>query len=194
MRKISSLLLIGCLLLGITGCSNPAKSPASSNLSPETLVSEFNKGKDDAFSDLKLTEGKDVTLDKQLEGVYRYKDPVSFLDQQFNLILLTSVSSEKKIIYAVDYEKVFSGSSAGKDAYDMAKSLMRKLTDKYGTPTTYPGLSNQLSSLSDYKSGSQEKYSEQWKVSDSADVYLNLMGLTNPSASLTIEYRTPQNK
>lgn len=191
MKKITALLLLSCFLLGLVGCANTVKSAASANLSPETLISEFNKSKSDAFTDLKLTEGKDVTPDEQLAGIYRYKDPLSFLDQNFNLYFLTDQSSDKKVIYAVDYKKVFSGSSAGKDAYDTAKTLMKKLTEKYGTPATYSGLSNQLSSLSDYKSATQEKYFEQWKVSDSADVCLNLEGLSNPSVLLTIEYRTP---
>lgn len=190
MKKITAFLLFGCLLFSLAGCAG--KPAAKSNLPPDKLDVELNKNKTNVFADLKLTEGKDVTVAPMGTGMYISSDQQSLFGQDFTLYFLTNVKTHE--LYGFEYRKDFSGKDAVQDAFTLAQTLLKKLNQAYGSPTTYQGVSSRFSNLTGYQSVENGYYYEQWKYSDAADAFLYLDNSVKDSPQVLIRYKIPDTR
>lgn len=78
--------------------------------------------------------------------------------------------------------------------YDTGKALAQELTKKYGEPTTYPGLPNRISDLTDYAQLPRDQnadYLERWSVPghDNLTVELRLTTTEAGNLLMKLEYR-----
>ena len=184
MKKLIFVLLAFCLLAGLAACGKPAASGLLSDEEIARYESCYLQEINQAIQKLGL---KEVERDKSLRGALSIHTPrkaagISF--QQELLVSTGNVNGLYGVMLAVD-------SLEEGDAVKALSELYTQAVEKYGDPSTYPGLGNRLSEAleSIEKNGLQgERYAETWAVGGMTDFTLEISPRER-GAALTASYQ-----
>ena len=164
MKKVISLVLV----LLLTACS------------PTELTMDFNfinsvgKSLDDVCGQLNIS--KDKVTQSKLQGRYDIDIPVKYENVEFSPYLMFGDYNDKTdVLYGGGYEYITS--DKGEELTKLVTSLKTTLTEKYGEPTTYEGLSNIIGDTTDFTQYSSGELTEQWTTSgeNSGNITLKLI-------------------
>ncbi|MBE7032128.1 MAG: hypothetical protein E7401_04100 [Ruminococcaceae bacterium] len=169
MKKIIIALLITLSIL-ITGCNNEKSG----------LDFSFSEHIGTNLAD--IYEALDISQDELTEdtspGMFCFNAPVSYNGTDLTKYLLFTVADDT--LYGGGYFYITDGKSDA--AWNLLQNIKNELTERYGEPTTYPGLANRISVLENFDDcKSPAEYTESWSTADDNDgeIKLSLVTLEN---------------
>ncbi|MBQ9756939.1 MAG: hypothetical protein IJW15_00790 [Clostridia bacterium] len=180
MKKIIISLLITLSIL-ITGCVNVQNTKGDLDFS-------FSENIGTKLAD--IYEALDISKDELTEdtspGMFCFNAPVEYNDTSLTKYLLFTVADDA--LYGGGYFYITDGKSDA--AWNLLQNIKNELTERYGNPTTYPGLKNRISVLKSFDDcKTPAEYTESWSTADSnkGEIKLTLMVLEQ-RLSIQIQY------
>ncbi len=177
MKRIITVLLITLSIL-ITGCGNEKSG----------LDFSFSEHIGTNLAD--IYEALDISKDDLTEdaspGMFCFSAPISYNGTDLTKYLLFTVADDT--LYGGGYFYVADDKSD--TAWNLLQSIKIELNEKYGEPTTYPGLSNRISTLESFDDcKTPAEYTESWSTADDnkGEIKLTLMALEQ-RLSIQVQY------
>ncbi len=180
MKKIIISLLITLLIL-ITGCISEQNTSATLDFSfSENIGTKLA----DIYDVLDISE--DELAEDTSPGMFCFSAPVSYNGTDLTKYLLFTVADDT--LYGGGYFYITDGKSDA--AWNLLQNIKNELTERYGEPTTYPGLANRISVLENFDDcKTPAEYTESWSTADDnkGEIKLTLMALEN-RLSIQVQY------
>lgn len=196
-KKISLILtcfILGVLVINAVSCNSSKTIEAP--LYYEQLSAVIGENMGTVCSKLGISESEIVKTQDKV-GMYEIPGEIDYLGYSFEMqLLFTDVSDET--LYGFQYELQYSDEP--EKAEETVKKLLQRLTDKYGEPDTYQGLSWQIKEQQEnlaelFAEGSVFDAYEKWSVSEELELNLRVSSAGDDNKvvqTILLEYRVPK--
>jgi len=181
MNRFTTAILTLLSIFIISGCGNEHKSKSSLDFSfSENIGTKLA----DIYDVLDISQ--DQLTEDNSSGMFCFNTPVTYNGTDLTKYLLFTVADDT--LYGGGYFYITDGKSDV--AWNLLQSIKIELTEKYGEPTTYPGLSNRISTLESFDDcKTPAEYTESWSAADDnkGEIKLTLMALEQ-RLSIQVQY------
>lgn len=168
-KRIALLLALVCVFL-LVSCDTDGQNEA--NALDFSFVEYIGGSVEEVCSALQIEE---QLAETHQVGRYDIITPVSFSGKEFtNYLLFQKAGDNKQTLYGGGYEYITQ--DKGEALTELVAELKNMLTETYGAPTTYPGLSNIIGDTTDFTGFTMDTLVEDWTVTgeNGGDIRLKL--------------------
>ena len=169
MRKIQvCFILIACLLLG--ACSNVAPN-ISAGLFDFSFITYAGEKYDDALKKMNINADDVSLLDEYNTSRFSTNETVSFAGKDFSKYLVFISDANEKILQGGGY---IASCDKDENVLPMLKQIQEEISKAVGVPTTYEGLGNRISALTDTTNLKDGKFTEYWDIDEKLPYQIRL--------------------
>ncbi len=154
------LALIVCLLL--SGCRNTAPK-VSKGLFDFSFINHAGEKYDDTLKEMNINADDISLLDQYNTSRLCVNEIVSLAGKDFSKYLVFISDENDRILQGGGY---ILSCDTGENVKSLLNQIQKEISKEFGLPTTYEGLSNRISALTDTTELKGGKFTEYWDIDE----------------------------